>query len=568
MSTQVLHFPEKHPKAKNVRFLPCFNMENTTDFLEGYGNESRTRGISPGYLPISVEQSSENYPRTDELSSEIYPLPAKIVICVLLSLMIVTTIAGNVFVIAAILLEKSLRGVSNYLIMSLAVTDLMVAILVMPISVVDEVSADWNLGAVICDMWISFDVLCCTASILHLVAIAFDRYWAVSNIDYIRRRCAKQIGIMVLMVWLVAVTISIPPLFGWKDANDPNKTKRCIISQDLGYTIFSTLGAFYFPLILMLVLNIKIYVAARTRIRKKGFYGYQRPAPVSAMTVTATERHNISPNSSGSDVSQDRFSAYNGSCINMNELSRMHSAGELTEEHPTLLRASVAAPDTTAGTDGGACAENAGCGVEDKGGGTNDPKYSKLTNISCCVPRSTSETFKTTATITITTTAAAETTASSNRAKICDTPTNKLLVPSHGGGGSGSSGVGGKPLLTPKGQSRPAANGNIKRMRQRERERAKKEKIELKRERKAARVIAIITGGFVACWLPFFLVALIGPFCGDYCYFPRVMIRVFLWLGYLNSLLNPIIYTIFNPSFRTAFRKLIYGKYRLRSQCR
>lgn len=533
-------------------------MENTTDFLDVFANETTVTGISPGYLPINEEP-------IDEPGSKTYPLPAKIVICILLSLMIVTTIAGNVFVIAAILLEKSLRGVSNYLIMSLAVTDLMVAILVMPISVVNEVSPDWNLGSVICDMWISFDVLCCTASILHLVAIAFDRYWAVSNIDYIRRRCARQIGIMVLTVWVVAVTISIPPLFGWKDDNDPNKKKQCMISQDLGYTIFSTLGAFYFPLILMLVLNIKIYVAARTRIRKKGFYGYQRPAPVSAITVTATEGHNLSPNSSGSDVSQDRFSAYNGSCMNMNELSRIHSAGELTEEHPTLVPASVSALDTTTGAD-------AGGEVQDKGGGTGDPGSSRITNISCCVPKSTSETFKTTATITITTTKettmSAAAVATSNRVKICETQLNQLSVPTHGGGGSGSSGCGGKPLLTPKGQSRPAANGNIKRIRHRERERAKKEKIELKRERKAARVIAIITGGFIACWLPFFIVALIGPVCGEHCNFPQEMMSVFLWLGYLNSLLNPIIYTIFNPSFRTAFKKLIYGKYRLGPQCR
>jgi hypothetical protein len=86
------------------------------------------------------------------------------------------TILGNVFVIAAIILEKSLQGVSNYLILSLAVTDLMVAVLVMPISVVNQVSVVWYLGSVLCDMWISFDVLCCTASILHLVAISLDRY--------------------------------------------------------------------------------------------------------------------------------------------------------------------------------------------------------------------------------------------------------------------------------------------------------------------------------------------------------------------------------------------------------
>ena len=82
---------------------------------------------------------------------------------------------GNVFVIAAILLEKNLQSVANYLILSLAVADLLVACLVMPLSAVYEISREWKLGPELCDMWTSSDVLCCTASILHLVAIALDR---------------------------------------------------------------------------------------------------------------------------------------------------------------------------------------------------------------------------------------------------------------------------------------------------------------------------------------------------------------------------------------------------------
>jgi 5-hydroxytryptamine receptor 1 len=81
-----------------------------------------------------------------------------------------------VFVIAAILLERHLQNVANYLILSLAVADLLVACLVMPLGAVYEVSQQWTLGPELCDMWTSSDVLCCTASILHLVAIAVDRY--------------------------------------------------------------------------------------------------------------------------------------------------------------------------------------------------------------------------------------------------------------------------------------------------------------------------------------------------------------------------------------------------------
>lgn len=77
--------------------------------------------------------------------------------------------------IAAILLERNLQNVANYLILSLAVADLLVACLVMPLGALYAVNNKWSLGPELCDMWTSSDVLCCTASILHLVAIATDR---------------------------------------------------------------------------------------------------------------------------------------------------------------------------------------------------------------------------------------------------------------------------------------------------------------------------------------------------------------------------------------------------------
>lgn len=48
-------------------------------------------------------------------------------------------VAGNVFVIAAIVMERNLQSVANYLIVSLAFADLMVACLVMPLGAVYQV---------------------------------------------------------------------------------------------------------------------------------------------------------------------------------------------------------------------------------------------------------------------------------------------------------------------------------------------------------------------------------------------------------------------------------------------
>lgn len=89
--------------------------------------------------------------------------------------------------------------------------------------------------------------------------------------------------------------------------------------------------------------------------------------------------------------------------------------------------------------------------------------------------------------------------------------------------------------------------------------RKSKEAADSKRERKAAKTLAIITGAFVICWLPFFIMAILLPvYNGDE--FSPYMIAFFLWLGYFNSTLNPIIYTIFSPEFRHAFKRILCGR--------
>ncbi|VDK89301.1 unnamed protein product [Dibothriocephalus latus] len=97
-------------------------------------------------------------------------------------------------------------------------------------------------------------------------------------------------------------------------------------------------------------------------------------------------------------------------------------------------------------------------------------------------------------------------------------------------------------------------DGPIRRPEEEQRLRAR---LEQRREKRAIRTLAIITGCFILCWFPFNLNALLSPFFGR---IHPLGGSVLLWLGYLNSLLNPIIYTIFSAEFRNAFRKLLCGK--------
>ena len=64
---------------------------------------------------------------------------------------------------------------SNLLFISLAVADLLLSSLVMPFAIVNDLSGEWMFGKDYCNLWISTDVMCCTASIISLLAISLER---------------------------------------------------------------------------------------------------------------------------------------------------------------------------------------------------------------------------------------------------------------------------------------------------------------------------------------------------------------------------------------------------------
>jgi hypothetical protein len=59
------------------------------------------------------------------------------------------------------------------------------------------------------------------------------------------------------------------------------------------------------------------------------------------------------------------------------------------------------------------------------------------------------------------------------------------------------------------------------------------------------------------CWLPFFVVYILSAFIDVSGYIIEPLPTLILWLGYINSACNPLIYTVFNVEFRTAFKRLL-----------
>lgn len=88
----------------------------------------------------------------------------------------------------------------------------------------------------------------------------------------------------------------------------------------------------------------------------------------------------------------------------------------------------------------------------------------------------------------------------------------------------------------------------------------KKEQLStVKTERKAVKVLGTMFGIFVVCWAPFFSLNFAIGVCPS-CKIDTWLFKVFLWLGYVSSTINPIIYTIFNRTFKQTFIAILTCK--------
>lgn len=86
-----------------------------------------------------------------------------------------------------------------------------------------------------------------------------------------------------------------------------------------------------------------------------------------------------------------------------------------------------------------------------------------------------------------------------------------------------------------------------------------KRKLAKARERRATLILGLIMTTFICSWLPFFTFYVLRALCNS-CreYIPPRFEAFIFWMGYCNSAINPIIYTIFNRDFRKAFRKILF----------
>ncbi|NWI89636.1 DRD3 protein, partial [Pitta sordida] len=393
-------------------------------------------------------------------------------------ILILAIIFGNVLVCLAVLRERTLQTTTNYLVVSLAVADLLVATLVMPWVVYLEVTGGvWTFSRICCDIFVTMDVMMCTASILNLCAISIDRYTAVVKpVQYqysTGQSSCRRVSLMIVIVWMLAFAVSCPLLFGFNTTGDPSV---CSISNP-SFIIYSSLVSFYLPFMVTLLLYVRIYLVLRQRQKKR--------------TLTRQGSH----------------SASTKPCY-AHKVQKL----QLNPFQPSRKRI-LALPNRYQGT------------------------------FSPCLPLKCTGQEMSTKRKLLTVFSLQRYRSFCHEESLTKTP-----------GTTQNSRLEGKRKSTKPGvEVRRLNNGktisSLKLAHQQPR------MIQL-RERKATQMLAIVLGAFIVCWLPFFLIHILNAHCPS-CNVPPGLYSASTWLGYVNSALNPIIYTTFNTDFRKAFLKIL-----------
>lgn len=387
---------------------------------------------------------------------------AAALIILVVTVIISVTIVGNVLVIVAVLTSRALRAPQNLFLVSLASADILVATLVIPFSLANEVMGYWYFGTTWCAFYLSLDVLFCTSSIVHLCAISLDRYWSVTKaVSYNLKRTPKRIKSMIAVVWVISSIISFPPLLMTK-----HDERECVLNDETWYILSSCLVSFFAPGLIMILVYCKIYKVAKQRsstvfVAKNGLE--RQPSQSETCFVRKDRLDTESPSSQSSG-----------------------SPGQRRQEEEELDDIDL---------------EESCCASDSK------PRSHRF------APKR----------------RAAEEDGRNCRLSWASARHSHLFA---------------EPRSAAGRQQLAAAN---------------KTKVAQMREKRFTFVLAVVMGVFVLCWFPFFFTYSLHAVCRERCYIPGALFNLFFWIGYCNSSVNPIIYTIFNRDFRKAFKKIICG---------
>ena len=142
-------------------------------------------------------------------------LAAQIAVTTVFSVLVLIGVAGNILACVVITTNRVMRTPMNYLLLNLAVADIIVVLFVAPrFILVHAFSHPHGLtGSIICKLLTggNFSWFGGSASVFSLVAIAVERYFAIVHPHSTRGKLTmKKVKIVVIICWASVVVLNLP----------------------------------------------------------------------------------------------------------------------------------------------------------------------------------------------------------------------------------------------------------------------------------------------------------------------------------------------------------------------
>ncbi|XP_031151495.1 trace amine-associated receptor 13c-like [Sander lucioperca] len=190
-------------------------------------------------------------------------------VTIVLYSMSLITVALNLLIIISISHFRQLHTSTNILLLSLAVSDLLVGLVLMPVEVLRKTSC-WFLGDFVCATYTIVGTLITSASIGTIVLISVDRYVAICDpLHYTTKVTGRRVQFCVYLCWLCSFSYSL--LFLKDLPTQPGRYKSCYeacvfyVDNNLG-TVELVL-TFFLPVIVIVALYLRIFAVAVSQAR-------------------------------------------------------------------------------------------------------------------------------------------------------------------------------------------------------------------------------------------------------------------------------------------------------------
>ena len=205
--------------------------------------------------------------------------PLFILYTVFLVLIMLATIFGNLLVISAVYLYHRLRRMTNFFIISLAVSDLCVALGHLPLRIDNSVHNNhWCFDKeegdfTTCAYWVVMDTVFSSASMCNLVIISIDRFLAITKPFEYQSRMTKRVGFsLIAFVWVYAMLWGVLSLVNWEGGSQSNIKvstiggRSCAKNDKIYYTTAMAV-AFFLPLLIVIVTYSCVFRVAFTQAK-------------------------------------------------------------------------------------------------------------------------------------------------------------------------------------------------------------------------------------------------------------------------------------------------------------